>query len=202
MDENNITLEEKIWAKEQFDDDYDLEEFLEDYLPRVKAHIGFKDERRDPRFVVKFHDICYYTNTQDTKDEKADMTQEEFDDLFEMFCSEQYEDTKLLMESGHMSMNMLFKWQQVGNYYAFEKIIPELTEENYLEKALDIYNEGLSPSYIDDYAILVRHLQDMEDNYMTYWLEFLRATDIPETTIKNIERRWKEHEEKYNKVTK
>lgn len=202
MDENNITLEEKIWAKEKFSDDYDLEEFLEDYLPRVKTHIGFKDERSDKRFVVKFHDICYYTNTQDTKDEKADMTQEEFDDLFEMFCSDQYEDTKLLMETGHMSMNMLFKWQQVGNYYAFEKIIPELTEENYLDKALEIYNEGLSPNYIDDYAILVRHLQDMEDNYMTYWLEFLRATDIPETTIKNIERRWKEHEEKYNKVTK
>lgn len=202
MDENNITLEEKIWAKEQFSDDYELEEFLEDYLPRVKAHIGFKDERRDPRFVVKFHDICYYTNTQDTNEEKADMTKEEFNSLFDMFCSDQYEGTKYVMENGHMSMNMLFKWQQVGHYYAFEKIIPELTEENYLDIALEIYNEGLSPDYIDGYTKLSDHLQDMEDNYMTYWLEFLRATDIPETKIKNIERRWKEHEEKYNKVTK
>lgn len=202
MDENNITLEEKIWAKEKFSDDYELEEFLEDYLPRVKAHIGFKDERRDSRFVVKFHDICYYTNTQDTKDEKADMTQEEFNSLFEMFCSDQYGSTEYVMEDGHMSMNMLFKWQQVGHYFAFEKIIPELTEENYLDIALEIYNEGLSPDYIDGYTKLSDHLQDMEDNYMTYWLEFLRATDIPETTIKNIERRWKEHEEKYNKVTK
>lgn len=202
MNENNITLEEKIWAKDKFSDDYALEEFLEDYLPRVKAHIGFKDERRDPRFVVKFHDICYYTHTQDTKDEKADMTQEEFDSLFEMFCSDQYEDTKLLMEVGHMDERELFGIHDVGHYRAFEMIIPELTEENYLDKALEIYVKGLSPSYIDDYAILARHLQDMEDNYMTYWLEFLRETDIPETTIKNIERRWKEHEEKYNKVTK
>ena len=202
MDENNITLEEKIWAKEQFSDDYELEEFLEDYLPRVKAHIGFKDERRDPRFVVKFHDICFYTNTQDTKDEKADMEEERFNSLFDMFCSDQYEGTKYVMEDGHMSMNMLFKWQHVGHYCAFEKIIPELTEENYLDIALEIYNEGLSPDYIDGYTKLSDHLQDMEDNYMTYWLEFLRATDIPETTIKNIERRWKEHEEKYNKVTK
>lgn len=202
MDENNITLEEKIWAKEKFSDDYALEEFLEDYLPRVKAHIGFKDERKDKRFVVKFHDICYYTKTQDTKDEKADMTQEEFDSLFEMFCDEQYEGTKYVMKDNHMNSDDLFGRYDVGHYLAFELIIPELTEENYLDKALEIYVEGLSPSYIDDYTKLSDHLQDMEDNYMTYWLEFLRATDIPETTIKNIERRWKEHEEKYNKVTK
>lgn len=202
MIENKATLEEKIWAKDKFSDDYALEEFLEDYLPRVKAHIGFKDERRDPRFVVKFHDICFYTNTQDTNEEKADMTQEEFDSLFDMFCNEQYEGTKWLMSDNHMDEQELFSRYDVGNYRAFEMIIPELTEENYLDKALEIYVEGLSPSYIDDYAILVRHLQDMEDNYMTYWLEFLRETDIPETTIKNIERRWKEHEAKYKQVKK
>ena len=199
MIENNVTLEEKIWAKDQLNDDLELEEFLEDYLPRVKAHIGFKDERDDKRFVVKFHDICYYTNTQDTNEEKADMTDEEFNSLFEMFCNDQYEGTKYVMEDNHMDERELFSTYYVGNYSAFEMIIPELTEENYLEKALEIYNEGLSPSYIDNYAILVRHLQDMEDNYMTYWLEFLRATDIPETTIKNIERRWKEYNEKHKK---
>lgn len=202
MDENNITLEEKIWAKEQFSDKYALEEFLEDYLPRVKKHIGFKDERRDPRFVVKFYDICFCTNTQDTNDEKADMTDEEFNSLFDMFCYDQYEGTKYVMEDNHMDKNSLFSIYDVGHYRAFEMIIPELTEENYLEKALEIYNEGLSPSYIDDYAILVRHLQDMEDNYMTYWLEFLRATDTPEETIRNIERRWKEHEAKYKQIKK
>lgn len=202
MDENNITLEEKIWAKEKFSNDYELEEFLEDYLPRVKAHIGFKDERSDSRFVVKFHDICFYTNTQDTRDEKADMDEERFNSLFDMFCNDMYESTKQVMEDNYMNERELFSIHDVGHYRAFEMIIPELTEENYLEKALEIYNEGLSPSYIDNYTILSDHLQDMEDNYMTYWLEFLRATDIPETTIKNIERRWKEHEEKYNKVTK
>jgi len=202
MDENKATIEEKIWATTQLNDDYELEEFLEDYLPRVKAHIGFKDERRDPRFIVKFHDICFYTNTQDTNDEKADMDEEEFNSLFEMFCDDQYESTKYVMEDNHMNERELFSIHDVGHYRAFELIIPELTEENYLEKALEIYNEGLSPSYIDDYAILARHLQDMEDNYMTYWLEFLRASDIPEETIKKIERRWKEYEEKYKQVTK
>lgn len=196
MDENKATLEEKIWAKDQLNDDYELEEFLEDYLPRVKAHIGFKDERSDSRFVVKFHDICYYTNTPE------DMTDEEFDSLFEMFCDDQYEGTKYVMEDNRMDEQGLFSRYDVGHYRAFEMIIPELTEENYLEKALEIYNEGLSPDYIDDYTTLSDHLQDMEDNYMTYWLEFLRATDTPEETIKNIERRWKEHEAKYKQVKK
>ncbi len=196
MDENSITLEEKIWAKDQLNDDYDLEEFLEDYLPRVKAHIGFKDERSDSRFVVKFHDICYYTNTPE------DMTDEEFNSLFEMFCDDQYESTKYVMEENHMNERELFGIHDVGHYRAFEMIIPELTEENYLEKALEIFNECLSPNYIDEYTTLSDHLQVMEDNYMTYWLEFLRATDIPEKTIKNIERRWKEHEAKYKQVTK
>lgn len=202
MDENKVTLEEKIWAKDKFSDDYELEEFLEDYLPRVKAHIGFKDERSDSRFVVKFHDICFYTHTQDTNEEKADMTDEEFNSLFDMFCNDQYLGTKYIMHDNAIDEREMFSTHDVGHYRAFEMIIPELTEENYLEKALEIYNEGLSPSYIDDYTKLSDHLQDMEDNYMTYWLEFLRATDTPEETIKNIERRWKEHEEKYKQVTK
>ena len=202
MDENNITLEEKIWAQNNFSGDFEIEEFLEDYLPEVKKHIGFKDERDDPRFVVKFHDICFYTNTQDTSDEKADMTESEFDSLFGTFCTDMYENTKQFMVEEGISDSELFSIHDVGHYKAFEKIIPELTEENYLDIALEIYNEGLSPDYINEYTKLSYYLQDMEDNYMTYWLDFLRCMDIPEETIKNIERRRKEHEEKYKQVKK
>ena len=202
MDEKNITLEEKIWAQNNFSDDFEIEEFLEDYLPEVKKHIGFKDERDDPRFVVKFHDICFYTNTQDTKDEKADMTESEFDSLFGTFCTDMYENTEQFIVEEGISNSELFSIHDVGNYKAFEKIIPELTEENYLDIALEIYNEGLSPDYINEYTKLSYYLQDMEDNYMTYWLDFLRCMDIPEETIKNIERRWKEHEEKRKQVKK
>lgn len=196
MEENNITLEEKIWAKDKFSDNYALEEFLEDYLPRVKAHIGFKDERRDPRFVVKFHDICFYTNTQDTNEEKADMDEEAFNSLFDMFCRDMYKTTEQAIKENHMDERSLFRPYEVGHYQAFEMIIPELTEENYLDKALEIYVDCLSPSYIDNYTKLADHLQDMEDNYMTYWLDFLREMDIPEKTIKNIERRWKKDKNK------
>ena len=202
MDENNITLEEKIWAQNNFSGDFEIEEFLEDYLPEVKKHIGFKDERDDPRFVVKFHDICFYTNTQDTSDEKADMAESEFDSLFGTFCNDMYENTEQFMAEEGISDSELFSIHDVGHYKAFEKIIPELTEENYLDIALEIYNEGLSPDYINEYTKLSYYLQDMEDNYMTYWLEFLRCMDIPEETIKNIERRRKEHEEKHKQVKK
>ena len=202
MDENNITLEEKIWAQNNFSDDFEIEEFLEDYLPEVKKHIGFKDERDDTRFVVKFHDICFYTNTQDTADEKADMAEQEFDSLFGTFCTDMYNNTEQFMEEEGISDSELFSMHDVGHYKAFEKIIPELTEENYLDIALEIYNEGLSPEYINEYTKLSYYLQDMEDNYMTYWLDFLRCMDIPEETIKNIERRWKEHEEKRKQVKK
>ena len=202
MDENNITLEEKIWAQNNFSGDFEIEEFLEDYLPEVKKHIGFKDERDDPRFIVKFHDICFYTNTQDTANEKADMTESEFDSLFGTFCTDMYNNTKQFMVEEGISDSELFSIHDVGHYKAFEKIIPELTEENYLDIALEIYNEGLSPDYINEYTKLSYYLQNMEDNYMTYWLDFLRCMDIPEETIKNIERRWKEHEEKYKQVTK
>ena len=202
MDENNITLEEKIWAQNNFSDNFEIEEFLEDYLPEVKKHIGFKDERDDPRFVVKFHDICFYTNTQDTSDEKADMTETEFDSLFGTFCTDMYKNTEQFMLGEGISDSELFSIHDVGHYKAFEKIIPELTEENYLDIALEIYNEGLSPDYINEYTKLSYYLQDMEDNYMTYWLEFLRCMDIPEETIKNIERRWKEHEEKHKQIKK
>ena len=202
MDKNNITLEEKIWAQNNFSGDFEIEEFLEDYLPEVKKHIGFKDERDDPRFVVKFHDICFYTNTQDTSDEKADMTESEFDSLFGTFCTDMYNNTEQFMEEEGISDSELFSIHDVGHYKAFEKIIPELTEDNYLDIALEIYNEGLSPEYINEYTKLSYYLQDMEDNYMTYWLEFLRCMDIPEETIKNIERRWKEHEEKHKQIKK
>ena len=202
MDENNITLEEKIWAQNNFSGDFEIEEFLEDYLPEVKKHIGFKDERDDPRFVVKFHDICFYTNTQDTSDEKADMTESEFDSLFGTFCTDMYENTKQFMVEEGISDSELFRIRDVGHYKAFEKIIPELTKENYLDIALEIYNEGLSPDYINEYTKLSYYLQEMEDNYVTYWLDFLRCMDIPEETIKNIERRWKEHEEKHKQVKK
>ena len=202
MDENNITLEEKIWAQNNFSNDFEIEEFLEDYLPEIKKHIGFKDERDDPRFIVKFHDICFYTNAQDTSDEKADMTESEFDSLFGTFCTDMYENTKQFMVEEGISDSELFSIHDVGHYKAFEKIIPELTEENYLDIALEIYNEGLSPDYINEYTKLSYYLQEMEDNYMTYWLDFLRCMDIPEETIKNIEMRRKEHEEKHKQVKK
>ena len=188
---NDRTLEERVYLESKGYDEYEIEEIIDDYLPKVKAHIGFTDERSDKRFVVKFHDIFFFT------DIPKDMEQDEFDMLFDMFCNEQYEGTKWLMDEKHMNEQSLFALRDIGHYRIFDKIIPELTEENYLDVTTEIYAEGLSPDYIDDYTALADHLQNMEDNYMEYWLEFLKANEVPDTTIKSIERRMKEYEEKH-----
>lgn len=176
-------------------DDFDVEEIIDDYLPRVREHMGFVDERSDKRFVVKFHDVCYFT-----RPEEGDMEQELFDDVFEAFCQNQYDFTKELIHEGcSLEERQIFKPVQVGHYDAFEYVQEEpITEENVLDVAMNIYNEGLSPAYIDDYVKIVEHLQDMEDNYMTYWLEFLRDNEyIPEEKIKIIERRWEDYKKKH-----
>ena len=71
-------------------DSGEIEEILEIYQEVIK-HIGFKDNRRDSRFIVKFHDIFYYTP------EKIENT-DEFDGLFEAFCDDMYND---ILEQAH-----------------------------------------------------------------------------------------------------
>ena len=189
MDENNNTLELKIYLQDKGYDDYDVEELIEDYIPRVKEHIGFCDNRRDSRFVVKFHDIFYFH-------EAEDMPEEQFNMLFELFCEEQYQITQeIIKEDCSLTERQLLTTHDVGHYRTFEVIISEpISEENYVDWAIKIYEEGLSPAYIDDYVKIANHLQDMEANYMEYWIEFLEANDIPDTTIKKIKERVAEYE--------
>lgn len=197
MEGNNTILETKIYleTKEEYDD-CEIEEIMEDYLPRVRAHIGFCDERSDKRFVVKFHDILYFTKTEG--DEK-DMEQEDLENLFEWFCKDMYDGTECVVnEECHGTMMTLMKQHNVGNYQAFEYIVEnEITEENAIDVACEIYDEGLSPYYIDDYVKLVNHLKDMEDNYMKYWIEFLECFEDHQEAAKNIEKRWRKYVEEH-----
>lgn len=196
----NKELETKLLLQDRGYSEYEIEEITEEYLPEVKKHIGFYDGRRDKRFVVKFHDICFFTNTPE------DMSEDEFNNLFDIFCNEQYEMTKdYIEEECWLTEQQIFGTHDVGHYRAFEYVLEEeLTEENLLEVTEKIYDEGLSPNYIHDYVKIANYLQSMEDNYMENWLEFLRCyvdnecVNITDATIKNIERRWKEYEAKHN----
>lgn len=193
-------IETKIYLEQEGFSEYEIEELIEDYIPAIKKRIGFCDERSDKRFVVKFHDICYFTHTPE------DMSDDEFNNLFDIFCSDQYNSTKEIMdEECHLTEQQIFATYDIGHYRAFEYIQAEsITEDNYIDVAIAIYNEGLSPYYIEDYARIVNHLQDMEDNYMEYWLEFLRGyvdeefVDITDETIKNIERRYEDYKKTHS----
>lgn len=196
----NNEIETKIYLEQQSFSEYEIEELVEEYIPEVKKHIGFEDNRSDKRFVVKFHDICYFTHTPE------DMSDDEFNNLFDIFCTEQYEMTKdYIDEECWLTELQIFATHDIGHYRAFEYVVENITEENYLDIAINIYNEGLSPNYIHDYVKIANYLQAMEDNYMKNWLEFLRGyidnecLNITDETIKNIERRWIEYKEKHNK---
>lgn len=185
-------LEARIYFKTLgYTDEYgELEEIMEDYLPNVHKCIGFTDERSDKRFVVKFHDILYYTNTDG---EDKDMEQTTFDVLFDRFCDYIYESVRDFMAEENITDNIVFGINTLGHYKAFEQIFPEITEDNYLEITAKVFDDGLSPDYITDYTKLSDYLQGVEDNYFEDWLEFL-AEEIPEETIKKMKERY----EKYN----
>ena len=191
-------MEIEILLREKEIDDCYKEEIRDDYLPRVRQHIGFCDERDDKRFVVKFHDIFYFTKTDG---ETKDLEQDVFDSLFQIFCDDMYETTQNLIETEcKLTEREMMATHDIGHYSAFEYVIDkEITEENVVDVACEIYDAGLSPYYIDDYVKVVNHLKDMEDNYMEYWLDFLSCYEDYDNARKNIERRWKEYNEKYKK---
>ena len=192
-------LESKLILESQGYEEYQIEEILEDYLPSVLKHIGFVDNRMDTRFIVKFHDICYFTNTPE------DMSEETFDSLFNIFCTDQCMWIDEIINENNISEKDIFTTYDVGHYRAFEYIQEQpITTENALEVATNLYELGVSPSYMDEYTTLATALQNMEDTYMEMWIEFLNdqlecGDTIKPSTIKKIERRWKKYKAEHSK---
>lgn len=172
-------------------DECDIEYIIETYDELIK-NIGFEDNRHDKRFIVKFHDICYYTPYDNE-------TEEEFWYLFDAFCEEQYMYIKDVEYEQEMGEDMMLTHYNCGHYPAFKVDIPKITQQNAAQLAMDIYDETgyRGPEYVRSYIALVDAMQDMEDNYMEYWIEFLRAGEyMPEETIKEIEDKYKSDKER------
>lgn len=172
-------------------DEEDTEYILETYEELCK-HIGFEDQRRDSRYVVKFHDICYYS-PYDGDNEQL------FWNLFDEFCNEQLEWMQEENEEEGIDEDLMLTRYNCGHYPAFKVDIPEITEENTIELAMNIYDEAgyRGPEYVKSYIFMVNNLQAMEDNYMENWIEFLRCGEyIPEETIKEMENNYKSDKER------
>ena len=152
-------------------DEEEIEEIIEIY-ETVMKHVGFKDNRRDSRFVVKFHDIFYYAPREiEDKDE--------FNSLFDAFCNDMYE---CIIEQAHeknIDIDEMLHPMYVGSYQAFMIDIEEITKDNAIDVAMRVYDEYSydGKDYVENYVYLVDLLQDLEDNYMEYWFDFLDGNE-------------------------
>lgn len=172
-------------------DDTDIEYIMDTYKELVK-YIGFEDNRRDSRYIVKFHDILYYTPYD--KD-----NEQEFWNLFDMFCQDQYECLEDTWNEADIDIDMMLTRMNVGHYPAFVVDIPKIEETNAVDLAMEIYDEVgyRGPEYVKSYVYMVNILQELEDDYMEYWAEFLRANEyMPEDTIKEMENKYKSDKER------
>lgn len=159
-------------------DEEEIEEILEVY-GTVMKHVGFKDNRRDSRFIVKFHDIFYYT--------PDGCEGAEIDSLFETFCEDMYDNVIDQAEEKNIDIDEMLHPMYVGHYQAFVVNIEEITNDNAIDVAMKVYDEFNyeGKEYVENYIYLVNILQDLEDNYMEYWIDFI--TDyLPEETVKEI----------------
>lgn len=168
-------------------DEEEIEDIIEIYETAMK-HVGFEDNRRDSRFIVKFHDIFYYI-PKDMEDT------DEFNNLFDAFCSDMYENIISQADEKNIDIDEMLHPMYVGNYQAFVVDIPEITNDNAIDVAMRVYDEFNyeGKEYVENYIYLVDLLQDLEDNYMEYWFDFLDGNEY--YTQQTID----EMKEKYHK---
>ena len=158
-------------------DEEEIEEILGVY-ETVMKHVGFEDKRRDSRFIVKFHDIFYYTPDE--------CEAAEFDNLFDAFCYDMYD---VITEQAHeknIDIDEMLHPMYVGHYQAFVVNIEEITNDNAIDIAMRVYDEFPyeGKEYVENYIYLVDLLQDLEDNYMEYWFDFIEGNEyFPQETI-------------------
>lgn len=167
-------------------------DYITDIFKELMKHKDFKDRRRDRRFIVKFHQIFWYM--PDEK-ELSDEERNAFEWRFEDFCEQQYHLVLLdIRDNAPMELKEMLTQYDVGHYPAFMVDIPEINENNALDLAIQIYNEynWKGEDYVKSYIYAVNLLQDLEDNYMEYWLDYL---DGDETITKE---HYEQMKAKYN----
>lgn len=172
----------------------EIEEILGVYETILK-HVGFKDERRDQRFIVKFHDIFYYVPEEYENDNR-----DEFNHLFEEFCEQQYSFIVEEANEKNIDIDEMLHPMCVGNYQPFIVDIPEITMENAIDVAMKVYDEfnWRGKEYVENYIYLVGLLKDLEDNYVKYWIEFLEDTEYSPKKLNEIKEKYNRDRERKN----
>lgn len=170
-------------------DEEEIEEVMDVYDALAK-HMGWKDTRRDKRYIVKFHDIFYYMPNEWERD-----NQEEMYALFSVFCDDTVDKVKEDFFENDIDVDRLLTRQTVGHYQAFIVDIPYISEENIAELAMQFYDEYNyeGGKCVEEQIYVMETLKSLENNYMDYWFAFLEdQEDFPEKVLKEMR-------DKYNK---
>ena len=172
-------------------EDSEIEEIMDVYEELTK-HIGWEDNRRDKRFIVKFHDIFYYMDDEWEKEHER-----ELEYLFEEFCEIQYDYVKGDLFDNGIDIDKLLTGRTVGHYEAFIVDMPYIGEDNIVDLAMGFYDEYNyeGKECVKEQIYTVELLQELEDNYMEYWFEYLVDTNILRSLLKEMK-------EKYNNERK
>lgn len=177
---------------------YDEEEteYILDICEALAKHIGFEDNRRDNRYIVKFHDIFYYMPDEYYKEHA-----QELDSWFEEFCSQESEFIEDELKERNIDIDYMLTRYDIGHYRGFLVDIPEITNKNITELAMKIYDEfgyeGVE--YPANYIYTVNLLQDLEDNYVDYWINYLEINEaVPRKVLKEIKENYKKDQERKN----
>lgn len=178
---------------------YEEEEIEEvmDVLEVLEKHMGYEDNRSDKRFVVKFHDIFYYTPEEFTNTEQ-------FNDLFDMFCNDQYDYFMEEMDDKGITkidVEDMLDRRYCGHYQTFKIEMPYIEEDNIVQLAQDFYEEYNyeGGQYVEDYITVKNALQELEDNYVSYWIQFLKDMEVDEKIVKETETKYNEDLKKKGK---
>lgn len=170
-------------------DEEEVEEVMDVYDALAK-NMGWKDTRRDKRYIVKFHDIFYYM-----PNEWEEEHQEEMDSLFEAFCDDQIDNIEEDFYVCGIDADRLLTRQTVGHYRAFIVDIPYISEDNIAELAMQFYDEYNyeGGQCAEEQIYVMRTLKSLENNYMDNWFMFLECQeDFPAKVLKEMR-------DKYNK---
>ena len=175
---------------------YDEEdtEYILDICEALAKHIGFEDNRRDSRYIVKFHDIFYYMPDEYYKEHA-----QELDSWFEEFCWQESEFIEDELKEKNIDLDYMLTRYDIGHYRGFLVDIPEITNKNIAELAMKIYDEfgyeGVE--YPGNYIYTVNLLQTLEDNYVDYWINYLEINEaIPRKVLKEIKENYKKDKER------
>ena len=176
-------------------DEADIEEIMNIYEKVIK-HVGFEDNRSDKRYIVKFHDI-FYCMPEGISNAYTDR----YEMVFNNFCYDTQEQLDETWKENKININLLLSNSFAGHYQAFMVDIPEITDKNAIEIAMNVYDGGYNYAfprdYVSDYIFVVNTLQDLEDNYMEYWIDYLEANEyFPEEYIEKIKEKYESIKER------